>query len=102
VPRLYASTMPSCYPTPGGGCSRLRGTRWRRSNRPSQRHRRRHSASEFRPWGIDAPESDQLCRRDDSPPYRCSAKAVNDLADFIGGRQVSCKSVTADRYGRTV
>src|ERR1700747_414108 len=30
----------------------------------------------IRLWGIDAPESSQLCRGDDSLQYRCGAKAV--------------------------
>ena len=29
--------------------------------------------------GIDAPESDQLCRGDDSLQYRCGAKSANEL-----------------------
>jgi endonuclease YncB( thermonuclease family) len=37
----------------------------------------------IRPWGIDAPESSQLCRGDDSLQYRCGAKAANDLDAFI-------------------
>jgi endonuclease YncB( thermonuclease family) len=53
-------------------------------------------------WGIDAPESGQLCRGEDSLPYRCGAKAANELAAFIGSRPVSCTPVTVDRYGRTV
>jgi endonuclease YncB( thermonuclease family) len=32
----------------------------------------------IRLWGIDAPESDQLCRGDDSLQYRCGAKAANE------------------------
>lgn len=32
----------------------------------------------IRLWGIDAPESSQLCRDDDSLQYRCGAKAAND------------------------
>ena len=31
------------------------------------------------PMGIDAPESDQLCRNEDSEHYRCGQKAANDL-----------------------
>jgi endonuclease YncB( thermonuclease family) len=34
----------------------------------------------IRLWGIDAPESSQLCRGEDSLPYRCGAKAANDLS----------------------
>ena len=53
-------------------------------------------------WGIDAPESSQLCRGDDSLQYRCGAKAANELAAFIAARAVSCTPLTTDRYGRTV
>ena len=30
-------------------------------------------------WGIDASESDQLCRNQGSEHYRCGQKAANDL-----------------------
>ena len=33
----------------------------------------------IRLWGVDAPESSQLCRGEDSLQYRCGAKAANDL-----------------------
>jgi endonuclease YncB( thermonuclease family) len=56
----------------------------------------------IRLWGIDAPESDQLCRGEDSLPYRCGANAANELAAFIDGRPVVCMPMTSDRYGRTV
>jgi Staphylococcal nuclease homologue len=52
--------------------------------------------------GIDAPESSQLCRGEDSLQYRCGAKAANDLDAFIAGRPVNCLPVSVDRYGRTV
>jgi endonuclease YncB( thermonuclease family) len=58
--------------------------------------------SRIRLWGIDAPESSQLCRGDDSLQYRCGAKAANDLDVFIAGRPVSCLPISLDRYGRTV
>jgi endonuclease YncB( thermonuclease family) len=35
--------------------------------------------SRIRLWGVDAPESDQLCRGEDSLQYRCGAKAANEL-----------------------
>ncbi|MHB0772854.1 thermonuclease family protein [Bradyrhizobium sp. 1.29L] len=41
--------------------------------------------------GIDASESSQLCRGDDSLPYRCGAKAANELNAFIIRRGVSCE-----------
>ena len=56
----------------------------------------------IRLWGIDAPESDQLCRGEDSEQYRCGAQAANDLDAFIARRPVSCNPISLDRYGRTV
>jgi endonuclease YncB( thermonuclease family) len=56
----------------------------------------------IRLWGIDAPESNQLCRGDDSLQYRCGAKAANELDAFIARRPVDCSPVNLDQYGRTV
>jgi endonuclease YncB( thermonuclease family) len=56
----------------------------------------------IRLWGVDAPESNQLCRGDDSNLYRCGAKAANDLDAFIARRPVNCTPVGQDQYGRTV
>jgi endonuclease YncB( thermonuclease family) len=56
----------------------------------------------IRLWGIDAPESTQLCRGEDSLQYRCGAKAANDLDVFIAHRPVSCTAISLDQYGRTV
>src|ERR1700716_4723793 len=39
----------------------------------------------MRVWGIDAPESNQLCRSDESLQYQCGAKAANELGTFIAG-----------------
>jgi endonuclease YncB( thermonuclease family) len=54
----------------------------------------------IRLWGIDAPESSQLCRGEDSLQYRCGAKAANGLD--IAGRPVSCIPISLDQYRRTV
>jgi len=59
-------------------------------------------STRIRLWGIDAPESTQLCRGEDSDPYRCGAQAANDLDTFIARRPVSCNPINLDRYGRTV
>jgi endonuclease YncB( thermonuclease family) len=56
----------------------------------------------IRLWGVDAPESSQLCRGEDSLPYRCGAKAANELDAFIARRPVDCSPVNLDQYGRTV
>jgi endonuclease YncB( thermonuclease family) len=53
-------------------------------------------------WGIDAPETNQLCRGDDSLPYRCGATAANKLDQFIARRAVHCAPRDIDRYGRTI
>jgi endonuclease YncB( thermonuclease family) len=53
-------------------------------------------------WGIDAPESSQLCRGEDSLQYRCGAQAANDLYAFIAQRPVNCSPLNLDPYGRTV
>jgi endonuclease YncB( thermonuclease family) len=51
----------------------------------------------IRLWGIDAPESSQLCRREDSLQYRCGAKAANELDAFIARRPVDCSPVSLDQ-----
>lgn len=56
----------------------------------------------IRLWGVDAPESDQLCRGEDSLQYRCGAKAANELDAFIAKRPVNCIPISLDQYGRTV
>jgi endonuclease YncB( thermonuclease family) len=59
-------------------------------------------AMRIRLWGIDAPESTQLCRGVDSHLYRCGVRSANDLDGFIARRAVSCIPVSQDQYGRKV
>lgn len=56
----------------------------------------------IRLWGIDAPESSQLCRGEDSEQYRCGSQAAKELDAFIARRLVSCIPISLDQYGRTV
>src|SRR5215510_15313222 len=56
----------------------------------------------IRLWGVDAPESTQLCRGEDSLQYRCGAQSANDLDAFIARRPVNCSPLNLDPYGRTV
>jgi endonuclease YncB( thermonuclease family) len=56
----------------------------------------------IRIFGIDAPESDQFCRNEESELYRCGQKASNALFDFIDRRPVECIEVDRDRYKRSV
>jgi endonuclease YncB( thermonuclease family) len=48
----------------------------------------------IRLWGIDAPESSQLCRDDASLQYQCGAEAANELDGFIARRPVDCSPVS--------
>jgi endonuclease YncB( thermonuclease family) len=50
----------------------------------------------IRLWGIDAPESSQLCRGEDSLQYRCGAQAANGLDAFIARRPVNCVPVSLE------
>ena len=52
-------------------------------------------------FGIDSPESDQLCQAN-RKTYRCGQQAALALADRIGERTVRCQERDRDRYGRTV
>src|SRR5882762_7580667 len=55
----------------------------------------------IRLWGVDAPESSQLCRGDDSSQYRCGAEAANDLDAFIARRpSIACRSVSTHMAAR--
>ena len=53
-------------------------------------------------YGIDAPESSQLCVRPTGERWRCGQQASFALADIIGSSIVSCQPRDRDRYGRIV
>jgi hypothetical protein len=54
--------------------------------------------------GIDAPESDQLCRNQDSDLYQCGRLAATALAGLLYAipRPVTCSPTGHDQHGRTV
>jgi endonuclease YncB( thermonuclease family) len=56
----------------------------------------------IRLYGIDAPESRQLCTRPTGERWRCGQQASLALSDQIGQSTVSCNPRDTDRYGRTV
>ena len=56
----------------------------------------------IRLFGIDAPESSQLCIRVSGERWRCGQQASFALADRIGRASVSCRSRDIDRYGRVI
>lgn len=55
----------------------------------------------IRLWGVDAPESRQICTRP-SGAYRCGQVAASQLDQWIAGRPVRCVEDSRDRYGRMV
>ena len=55
----------------------------------------------IRLYGIDAPESAQLCTTGGAR-YRCGQSAAVALADFIGQRTVICAQSGTDRYERAI
>lgn len=56
----------------------------------------------IRLYGIEAPESRQLCTRATGQDWRCGQQAALALSDQIGRRSVSCVTRDIDRYGRTI
>lgn len=56
----------------------------------------------IRLFGIDAPESGQLCTRTSGERWRCGQQAALALSDRIGRSTVSCRGRDTDRYGRMV
>jgi endonuclease YncB( thermonuclease family) len=56
----------------------------------------------IRLFGIDAPESSQLCVRLTGERWRCGQQASFALADRISRTAVTCQPRDLDRYGRVV
>ncbi|MBM0207469.1 thermonuclease family protein [Micromonospora sp. STR1s_5] len=53
-------------------------------------------------FGIDAPESRQVCQDFGGRDYRCGQQAAQALADRIGAASVSCAKKDTDQYNRIV
>jgi endonuclease YncB( thermonuclease family) len=52
--------------------------------------------------GVDAPEMEQTCRDSVGRPYACGRRAAQALAALIEGRNVVCKGLGPDPWGRLV
>ncbi len=57
---------------------------------------------EVRLHGIDAPEYRQTCRDGAGRRYACGRRATAHMRQLVRGRQLTCRRVTTDRYGRMV
>lgn len=55
----------------------------------------------FRLFGIDAPEGQQLCKRN-GENYRCGKESAFALADMIDRQTVTCEKQDVDTYHRIV
>ena len=53
-------------------------------------------------FGIDTPESKQVCRARNGSCFRCGQVATDKLRDLIDGRRVRCEPTGAVTYGRKV
>ncbi|MDB5560297.1 MAG: hypothetical protein JWQ36_3231 [Enterovirga sp.] len=53
-------------------------------------------------FGVDAPESSQVCQDAGGRDYRCGQQSALALADRIGTATVSCAKKDSDRYNRVV
>ena len=57
---------------------------------------------EIRLYGIDAPESRQICTDRAGNPYPCGRQSARALRRLVGAGSITCKVETLDRYGRSV
>jgi endonuclease YncB( thermonuclease family) len=62
----------------------------------------RRGNMDIRLHGIDAPEYRQTCRDKHGSEYPCGKQATNALRGLVGKREISCRSIETDRYGRAV
>lgn len=53
-------------------------------------------------FGVDAPESRQLCQDEHGENYRCGQRAALALSDFIGRATVRCTELYRDKWSRPV
>jgi endonuclease YncB( thermonuclease family) len=98
VPEPWA--LANCISNLNHGIERHVG---RRDDRASERDRWRHARNtQYAHSFVGIDESTQLCRGEDSDPYRCGVQAANDLDTFIARRPVNCHPFSLDRYWRTV
>jgi endonuclease YncB( thermonuclease family) len=52
--------------------------------------------------GIDAPETAQTCKRTNGEDWACGHAATRALQAMADGRQVTCRNLGLEKYGRTL
>ena len=58
-------------------------------------------ATRIRLFGIDAPELDQVCKRD-GRAWSCGQAAAEQLSNLVAGQEVRCIPVGADQHDRVL
>jgi endonuclease YncB( thermonuclease family) len=58
------------------------------------------SSQKIRLAGMDAPESDQVCRDESEKAYRCGREATEALSRIVAGQSLVCRITGTDRYRR--
>jgi endonuclease YncB( thermonuclease family) len=56
----------------------------------------------YRLYGIDAPELHQQCTDAKDHAWPCGTRARSELRRIIGTHPVQCRTVSTDRYGRSI
>ncbi|WP_072395446.1 thermonuclease family protein [Hyphomicrobium sp. CS1GBMeth3] len=59
------------------------------------------AGEKLRLTGIDAPEGDQICKRD-GRDWPCGRDATRTLRRYLGNETVHCRSRARDNFGRSV
>ena len=55
-----------------------------------------------RVFGVDAPETDQLCVTEQGVRWSCGKWVTEQAKEFYQGRAAVCENIDLDRYGRVV
>ena len=58
------------------------------------------ASQKIRLAGMDAPESDQVCRDETEKAYRCGRAASEALGRIVAGQNLICRVTGTDRYRR--
>ena len=62
----------------------------------------RHGERVIRFWGIDSPEINQRCLKDDGSEYKCGHDAKTALEVLILDKPLVCEYLNKDRYKRDI
>lgn len=60
------------------------------------------AGEQIRLYGIDAPETQQYCKRANKTRWHCGQYSTVELDKLVTGKEVTCDIRTLDRYGRWV